>query len=142
MDADIIVVIVVATALAFDFTNGFHDTANAVATSISTRAMSPRAAVTMAALLNFVGAFISLEVAACMPRMRAFEDISHYTVEIHRLENDGDRTVREAMASLFDTGIDPMIVIRWKDVYDRLERAIDAAEHVADVLSAIVIKNS
>ncbi|HYF24235.1 MAG TPA: inorganic phosphate transporter [Baekduia sp.] len=64
MDADIVLVIVVVTALAFDFTNGFHDTANAVATSISTRAMSPRLAVGMAAVLNFVGAFISLEVAA------------------------------------------------------------------------------
>jgi PiT family inorganic phosphate transporter len=64
MDSDIILVIVVATALAFDFTNGFHDTANAVATSISTRAMSPRFAVLLAAALNFVGAFISLEVAA------------------------------------------------------------------------------
>jgi PiT family inorganic phosphate transporter len=64
VDSDIILVIVVATALAFDFTNGFHDTANAVATSISTRALAPRTAVTMAAILNFVGAFISLEVAA------------------------------------------------------------------------------
>ncbi|MDQ4040767.1 MAG: inorganic phosphate transporter [Actinomycetota bacterium] len=64
MESDVILVIVVATALAFDFTNGFHDTANAVATSISTRALSPRAAVTLAALLNFAGAFISLEVAA------------------------------------------------------------------------------
>ena len=64
MDSDIILVIVVGTALAFDFTNGFHDTANAVATSISTKALRPRAAVAMAAALNFVGAFISLEVAA------------------------------------------------------------------------------
>jgi inorganic phosphate transporter, PiT family len=64
MDADIVIVIVVATALAFDFTNGFHDTANVVATSISTRAMAPRIAVLFAAILNFVGAFISLEVAA------------------------------------------------------------------------------
>ena len=56
--------IVVATALAFDFTNGFHDTANAVATSISTRALSPRLAVSIAAVLNFVGAFLSLAVAA------------------------------------------------------------------------------
>ena len=55
MDSDIILVIVVATALAFDFTNGFHDTANVVATSISTRALSPRAAVGLAAVLNFVG---------------------------------------------------------------------------------------
>ena len=64
MGSEIIVVIVVATALIFDFTNGFHDTANVVATSISTRAMPPRVAVGYAAALNFVGAFISLEVAA------------------------------------------------------------------------------
>src|SRR5215213_7017508 len=64
MGSEIIVVIVVATALVFDFTNGFHDTANVVATSISTRAMPPKVAVGYAAVLNFVGAFISLEVAA------------------------------------------------------------------------------
>jgi PiT family inorganic phosphate transporter len=64
MGTDVVLWIVVATALAFDFTNGFHDTANAVATSISTRAMAPRVAVTLAAILNFVGAFLSLEVAA------------------------------------------------------------------------------
>jgi PiT family inorganic phosphate transporter len=64
MDSDIVLVIVVGTALAFDFTNGFHDTANVVATSISTRAMPPRVAVTYAAALNFAGAFISLAVAA------------------------------------------------------------------------------
>jgi PiT family inorganic phosphate transporter len=64
MNSDLILVIVVVTALAFDFTNGFHDTANVVATSISTRAVPPRVAVTIAAALNFLGAFISLEVAA------------------------------------------------------------------------------
>jgi PiT family inorganic phosphate transporter len=64
MEGDVILVIVVATALAFDFTNGFHDTANVVATSISTRALSPRLAVGIAASLNFAGAFLSLEVAA------------------------------------------------------------------------------
>jgi PiT family inorganic phosphate transporter len=62
--SDITLGIVVATALAFDFTNGFHDTANSVAATISTRALPPRVAVTMAALLNFAGAFISLQVAA------------------------------------------------------------------------------
>ena len=56
--------IVVVAALVFDFTNGFHDTANVVASAISTRALSPRAAITLASLLNFVGAFISLKVAA------------------------------------------------------------------------------
>ena len=64
MSGDIILIVVVATALAFDFTNGFHDTANVVATSISTRAIGPRRAVAVASLLNFVGAFISLKVAA------------------------------------------------------------------------------
>jgi inorganic phosphate transporter, PiT family len=64
MGDDVVLVIVVATALAFDFTNGFHDTANAIATSVSTRAMSPRTAVLMSAVLNFAGAFISLKVAA------------------------------------------------------------------------------
>ena len=64
MDSELVLWIVVATALAFDFPTGFHDTANAVATSISTRAMAPRVAVAMAAVLNFVGAFLSLEVAA------------------------------------------------------------------------------
>src|SRR5215203_5450862 len=68
MDNDVVLWIVVATALAFDFTNGFHDTANAVATSISTRAMAPRVAVTMAAILNFVGAFLSLQVAATIAK--------------------------------------------------------------------------
>src|SRR5512144_2690033 len=64
MHSDLVLWIVVATALAFDFTNGFHDTANAVAPAISTRAMPPRLAVGMAATLNFVGAFLSLSVAA------------------------------------------------------------------------------
>jgi PiT family inorganic phosphate transporter len=64
MASDIILVIVVGTALAFDFTNGFHDTANVVATSISTRAMPPRLAVAFASVFNFIGAFLSLKVAA------------------------------------------------------------------------------
>jgi PiT family inorganic phosphate transporter len=68
LHSEIIVVIVVATALAFDFTNGFHDTANVVATSISTRAMAPRLAVGYASVLNFVGALISLEVAATVAK--------------------------------------------------------------------------
>ena len=81
-------------------------------------------------------------IAEAMPRLRTFKDISHYTVEINRLENDGDRLQREALASLFDDGIDPMVVIRWKDIYERLEEAIDATERVAYTLEGIVLKNS
>ncbi len=82
------------------------------------------------------------QIAEAIPRLRGFRDISHYTVEINRLENEGDRITREAVASLFDGGIDPMVVIRWKDLFERLEAAIDAAEHVANILEGIVIKNS
>ncbi|MGC4152541.1 MAG: inorganic phosphate transporter [Propionicimonas sp.] len=59
----ILLALVVVTALAFDFTNGFHDTANAMATSIATKALTPKAAVTLCAVLNLVGAFLSVEVA-------------------------------------------------------------------------------
>jgi PiT family inorganic phosphate transporter len=68
VQSDLILIIVVAAALAFDFTNGFHDTANVVATAISTRALPPRVAVGFAAILNFVGAFISLAVAATVAK--------------------------------------------------------------------------
>jgi len=81
-------------------------------------------------------------VAEAVPRMRGFKDVSHYTSEIHRLETDGDRVTREAVASLFDGGIDPMVVIRWKDIFERLEEAIDATEHIANVIANIVTKNS
>jgi predicted phosphate transport protein (TIGR00153 family) len=82
------------------------------------------------------------QLKEAMPRMRDFRDIHHYTVELNRLENEGDRLMREALASLFQDGIDPMVVIRWKDIYDRLESAIDATETVAHILENIVIKNS
>jgi predicted phosphate transport protein (TIGR00153 family) len=82
------------------------------------------------------------QIAESLPRLRDFHDISHYTVEINRLENEGDRITREAIAALFDGGIDPMVEIRWKDLYERLEAAIDATERVANVMEGIVIKNS
>jgi uncharacterized protein len=83
----------------------------------------------------------SRAISDAMPRLRSFKDIHHYTVEINRLENDGDRVLREALASLFETGIDPMLVIRWKDIFERLEDAIDSTEKTANILEGIVIKN-
>ena len=80
-------------------------------------------------------------IAGAIPRLRTFKDIHHYTVEVNRLENDGDRVLREALASLFDHGIDPMLVIRWKDIFERLEDAIDSTEKAANILEGIVIKN-
>jgi predicted phosphate transport protein (TIGR00153 family) len=82
------------------------------------------------------------QLVEAMARLRGFKDMSHYIIELHRLENDGDRIVREAVASLFDNGVDPMVVIRWKDIFERQEAAIDATEHAANILEGIVIKNS
>jgi uncharacterized protein len=77
-----------------------------------------------------------------MQNLRGFKDLDHYWIEIHRLENDGDRIYRDAVASLFSNGIDPMVVIRWRDIFLRLERAIDATETSASVIEGIVIKNA
>jgi len=82
------------------------------------------------------------QIHEALPRLRTLKDISHYTVEIHRLENEGDRLERSALASLFEQGIDPMVVIRWKDVFERLEEAVDATEKVANTLQGIVLKNA
>jgi uncharacterized protein len=84
----------------------------------------------------------SRQLAQAIPRLRTFKDIKHFTIEVNRLENEGDRVVREALASLFERGIDPMMVIRWKDIYERLEDGIDATEKAANILEGIVIKNT
>jgi uncharacterized protein len=87
-------------------------------------------------------------VASCeqlemgLEHLPEFKDLDKYWIEIHRLENDGDRISRDAVASLFSNGIDPMMVIRWKDMFAVLEEAIDATETAAQILEGIVIKNS
>jgi predicted phosphate transport protein (TIGR00153 family) len=82
------------------------------------------------------------QLSGALAHLRGFKDLEHYWIEIHRLENDGDRISRDAVASLFANGIDPMVVIRWKDIFDVLERAIDATETAAHILEGIAIKNS
>ena len=77
-----------------------------------------------------------------MPTWAGFKGLEQHWIEIHRLENDGDRLYRDAVAALFAEGLDPMVVIRWKDMFAILERAIDAAETAAHILEGIVIKNS
>jgi predicted phosphate transport protein (TIGR00153 family) len=91
----------------------------------------------MAAILHHA----SRALAGAIPRLRTFKDIHHYTVEVNRLENDGDRVLREALAALFERVIDPMLVIRWKDIFERLEDAIDSTERAANILEGVVIKN-
>jgi uncharacterized protein len=96
-------------------------------------------AISLARVLNAACQEIDKAISL-LPGFKA--ELSEHTAEVNRLENEGDRITREAVASLFDTRIDPMVVIRWKDLFERLEAAIDATEHVADILYGILIKNS
>jgi len=82
------------------------------------------------------------QLAMGLEKLPSFKGLDQYWIEIHRLENDGDRISRDAVASLFSNGIDPMVVIRWKDMFAVLEEAIDATETAAQILEGIVIKNS
>jgi uncharacterized protein Yka (UPF0111/DUF47 family) len=90
--------------------------------------------------------FADVLVAAGEPILAALrglttgEDLSPYLVEIHRLENEGDRLLRDGVASLFAQGTDPMVVIRWKDIFESLEAAVDACETVAHLMEGIVLK--
>ena len=82
------------------------------------------------------------QLAMGLENLPSFQDLDRYWIEIHRLENDGDRISRDAVASLFSNGVDPMVVIRWKDMFAVLEEAIDATETAAQIIEGIVIKNS
>ena len=82
------------------------------------------------------------ELAEALAGLRGFKGLEGHLIEIHRLENDGDRISRDAVASLFANGIDPMVVIRWKDIFAVLERAIDATETAAHIIEGVAIKNA
>ena len=272
---DVLLVVVVVVALGFDFTNGFHDTANAIATSVGTRAVTPRVAVLIAAVANLAGAFVTTAVAKnvakglidanlatqqtliaalagaiawnlltwwfglpsssshaldgsqerirdikelehegdrlthevvdllnrtfvtpfdrddmyrlagalddicdhvdeaagnivgygvteihpaaraqgdvilraatklqeAVERLEGFRDSRRQLIELRELEDEGDDLNRGAISELFRTEHDAMSVLRWKDIHEALEEAVDACENAADVLEAIVVKN-
>ncbi len=95
-------------------------------------------AVQLAGVLAQAGA----EIGTALSKLARPDELKPHLVELERLEDVGDRGVREALACLFDGGVDPMVVIRWKDLFERLEQAIDACEHVAHVLEGIVLKET
>jgi uncharacterized protein Yka (UPF0111/DUF47 family) len=82
----------------------------------------------------------SEQVAAALGCLRRGDELAPHLVEIHRLENEGDRIRRDAVASLFASGTDPMVVIRWRDIFESLEAAVDACETVAHVLEGIGLR--
>ena len=81
------------------------------------------------------------EIGQAMRKLHDLPSVRPHAVEIDRLEDEGDRVEREALASLFEGGVDPMVVIRWKDLYERLEAGIDACDHVANVLEGLAVKD-
>jgi uncharacterized protein Yka (UPF0111/DUF47 family) len=93
-----------------------------------------------AVALSIVLAGAGAQVAAALHCLGDGDGLSERLVEIHRLENDGDRLSRDGVASLFQAGIDPMIVIRWKDIFESLEQAVDACETVAHILEGLELK--
>jgi uncharacterized protein len=74
-------------------------------------------------------------------RLEGFKDSHRQLIELRELEDEGDTLARDAISQLFRSGEEPLMVIRWKDIYERLEEALDACENAADVLEAIVVKN-
>jgi uncharacterized protein len=78
---------------------------------------------------------------AAVQRLEGFKDSQAQLIELRRLEDEGDRLVRDAVAELFNNVEDPVVIIRWKDIHERLEEACDALENAADVLEAILVKN-
>ena len=82
------------------------------------------------------------ELAAALQNMTVLDSLGPHILAVDRLEDEGDRISRRALAALFAGGIDPMVVIRWKDVIDRLEEAVDACDRVAHVLEGIAVKHT
>jgi uncharacterized protein len=74
-------------------------------------------------------------------RLEGFKDSSRQLLALRDLEDEGDRLSREAIAELFHSGADALTIIRWKDIHEQLEEAVDACENAADVLEAILVKN-
>jgi len=82
------------------------------------------------------------EIAAAIASLGDLREATPHLVEIKRLENEGDRLLREGLTALFEGGVDPMVVIRWKDIYERVEEGIDACDRVAHVLRGIAVKST
>jgi len=82
------------------------------------------------------------QLAEGLTKLQSFKGLEQHWIEIHRLENEGDRIARQAVAELFKHGQEPMDVIKWKDVYALLEKAIDACEDAANVIERIVVKHA
>ena len=83
----------------------------------------------------------SVKLSEAIARLEGFKNSSRQLIELRELEDEGDRLEREAISELFSGGVDPISLVRWKDIHEQLEEAVDACENAADVLEAILVKN-
>jgi len=83
-----------------------------------------------------------IEIAAALDRFEGFAELQPHRVEIHRLENEGDRLMRDAIGELFSRVTEASELVKWKDIYDLLEATMDACEHAANVMETVAIKNA
>jgi predicted phosphate transport protein (TIGR00153 family) len=81
------------------------------------------------------------KLSEAIDRLDGFKDSKRQLIELRELEDEGDRIARAAIAELFGGGVDAISLIRWKDIHEQLEEAVDACENAADVLEAILVKN-
>ena len=81
------------------------------------------------------------KLSEAIARLEGFKDSKRQLIELRELEDEGDRIARDAIAELFSGGLDAIALIRWKDIHEQLEEAVDACENAADVLEAILVKN-
>ncbi|MHB8468586.1 MAG: DUF47 domain-containing protein [Gaiellaceae bacterium] len=81
------------------------------------------------------------KLSEAIAQLEGFKDSQRTLIELRELEDEGDRIAREAIADLFSGGTDAITLIKWKDIHEQLEEAVDACENAADVLEAILVKN-
>jgi uncharacterized protein len=94
-------------------------------------------AIELASVLHQAGG----ELAVAMRSLSRPRELRPHVAALRELEHEGDRLERGALTTLFAGGIDPMMVIRWKDIYERLEAAIDACHHVGNTLESVIVKS-
>ena len=121
MSRFVLVSITVILTLAFEFSNGWHDAANSIATVVSTRVLTPFRAV---------------------HAMESPDKALQHVIEINRLENESDRICRTLIAQLFEEEKDPVQIIKWKEIFEVIETAVDKCEDVSNVIESVILKNA
>ena len=130
------VIILVLLALVFDYINGFHDAARAIII------FDVREITDYARDFSNVLERMADQLKEIVSTLQRPKNITQRLVEIHRLENEGDDIYHAAIAELFHDPPDALTVLKWKEVYEKLEAAVDRCENVANIIESVIIKHT